>query len=314
MVTSYKTCLLILPFFGRFNEYFQLWLTSVRNNPTIDFLIITDNHSIEKYPNNVRVVYMSFEELKQLFQNHFDFTITLDNPYKLCDYKPAYGIIFQKYLVGYDFWGHCDCDLIFGNIRRFITNDILSYYDRILTLGHLCVYRNTIEVNKMFMKKIDGVRFYKDVYQSVRIHCFDEYCGATPIWNHISPEKVYEASIYDDIDYSQWAFHPIGIKKASHIFYEYDNGQLYRVYKYNDGLIKTEICYVHFQKRDMKASILKIDDVEHFCAIPNSFVSYDFVIKNIDSLFRKELFYFKPFKVKMIMLFTKVRLWLRRAR
>jgi hypothetical protein len=34
------------------------------------------------------------------------------NPYKICDWKPFYGHIFREYLVAYDFWGHCDMDII----------------------------------------------------------------------------------------------------------------------------------------------------------------------------------------------------------
>ena len=35
-------------------------------------------------------------------------------------------------MVGYDFWGHCDMDLIWGDIRNFITEDVLSKYDKII--------------------------------------------------------------------------------------------------------------------------------------------------------------------------------------
>ena len=44
----------------------------------------------------------------------------VNSPYKLCDYKPVYGLIFDEDLQDYDFWGHCDVDLIFGDIRKFI--------------------------------------------------------------------------------------------------------------------------------------------------------------------------------------------------
>lgn len=54
---------------------------------------------------NVKWYFKSFSELQELFQSKFDFPILLNTPYKLCDYKPAYGDIFSKYLGGYDFWG-----------------------------------------------------------------------------------------------------------------------------------------------------------------------------------------------------------------
>ena len=33
------------------------------------------------------------------------------------DLRPAYGVLFEEYLDGYDFWGHCDLDVLFGRIR-----------------------------------------------------------------------------------------------------------------------------------------------------------------------------------------------------
>ena len=40
-----------------------------------------------------------------------------------------FGHIFSDYLVGYDFWGYGDIDLIYGNISKFITRDMLEQFD-----------------------------------------------------------------------------------------------------------------------------------------------------------------------------------------
>ena len=39
---------------------------------------------------------------------------------KLCDYKPAYGLIFEDELIGYDYWGFCDTDILLGDIYQFL--------------------------------------------------------------------------------------------------------------------------------------------------------------------------------------------------
>lgn len=49
------------------------------------------------------VRYMSFEEMCDKIQKHFEFKIELPAPYKLCDYRPAYGEIFQDEIREYDF-------------------------------------------------------------------------------------------------------------------------------------------------------------------------------------------------------------------
>ena len=52
--------------------------------------------------------------------------INIQKPYKLCDFKPAYGKIFEDYLEAYDFWVHCDLDIRWGDIRKFIPEKVLE--------------------------------------------------------------------------------------------------------------------------------------------------------------------------------------------
>ena len=59
--------------------------------------------------------------MKERIQRIFDFPISLERPYKLCDYKPSYGEVFKDELAGYDFWGNCDIDLVWGNIKKNFT-------------------------------------------------------------------------------------------------------------------------------------------------------------------------------------------------
>lgn len=54
-----KSIVYIVLYFGKFPSIFPLWLNSCRNNPTIDWLIFTDDHSCFNYPQNVRVEYTS---------------------------------------------------------------------------------------------------------------------------------------------------------------------------------------------------------------------------------------------------------------
>lgn len=88
---------------GNLPAHFQLWMESCRRNPSVDFLVFTDD---------VKVYYMSFEQMKELFQKQYDFQLSISAPYKFCDFRPAFGEIFSEYLVGYDYWGHCDVDLV----------------------------------------------------------------------------------------------------------------------------------------------------------------------------------------------------------
>ena len=135
-----KKIALIIPYFGTLPDYFDLWLKSVEKNPTITFFLFTNDESSYCYPDNIEVINIAFKDFRSRLQSEFEFEIKLESPYKLCDYKPTYGNVFKKELLQYDFWGFCDVDLIFGDIRKFITDDILDKYDRILTRGHFSLF------------------------------------------------------------------------------------------------------------------------------------------------------------------------------
>ena len=113
-----------------------------------------------------------------MFQANFDFRIALDRPYKLCDFRPAYGEMFQEYLKDYDFWGHCDIDLMWGNLRKFFTDGILNSYDRIYSAGHCSLYRNTPDVNSWYRTLNSGeYQNWHDVFASDKSFAFDEWAG-----------------------------------------------------------------------------------------------------------------------------------------
>ena len=129
-----KRIAFVVVWMGKLPDYFQAWLNSCKNNTTIDFYVFTDALEKKEVLSNVHIIPMKFEEVKERIQSIFDFPICLDRPYKLCDYKPTYGEAFEDYLNSYDFWGYCDMDLIWGNIRSFITDEVLEKNDRIFTM------------------------------------------------------------------------------------------------------------------------------------------------------------------------------------
>lgn len=167
-------CILILPYFGKFNNYFPLFLRSCGANPSIDFLVFTDDMTPYSYPTNVRVVPMTFDEFKANATKRLGFEPCLPTPYKLCDFKPAYGLLFEEYLEGYDYWGHCDCDLLFGNMTKILIPVLDREYDKIFATGHLTLYRNTPENNRRFMKSLHGREIYHEAFSTPDIYVFDE--------------------------------------------------------------------------------------------------------------------------------------------
>lgn len=280
--------ILIIPYFGKFNDYISFWLKSVENNPTVNFLIITDQDIT--VPSNVMIVKMTFNDCVKRFQSLLDCDVSSLHPYKLCDFKPAYGYLFHDYIKDYDFWGYCDNDLIFGNIRHFITDAVLKRNDRILTRGHFTLYRNTPFVNEVFKKALPS---YKKVFTSELVFHFDEHPGTGKYWFEKLRERLYDEIIFDDLKWSKYQFvdvHKYILDKNRKFFiYSYENGKLFRCFWENDCIGREEIMYVHFQKRNMK---VKTPVSDFFTIVPNMFTEYK---KQLDYDYLRANTFYWPF-------------------
>lgn len=279
-----KEIIVIIPYFGTLPKMFKFWYQSAVNNPTIDYLFFTDC-SIEE-TSNIKVVKVTFEELKAQIQSKFDFKIELPSPYKFCDYRPAYGDIFKDYLEGYDFWGFGDIDLVYGNIRHFLTEDVLNNYDIISGWGHLTLYRNNDFCNRFYRKKVEGYKYFKDVYTNPKNQVFDEYlhAGMSDRWEKMYPDRIWNSKLFDDIKVPRLAmnfisvFHP---EYSENLIFEYSESKLYRIYRDCNGEIcREQTLYAHFQQR----KFLKIStcNLEHYLIVPNRIIDYQNV--TIDKL------------------------------
>ena len=281
----------IIPYFGKFPNYFELFLKSCKMNPTIDWIIFTDSKENYHYPANVRRIETTFEELKSRFQKKFDFKIALDSPYKLCDYKVMTGYLFEDYLEGYDYWGYSDVDMLFGDIRKFLPDEKICQYDKVGHLGHLTLYRNTPEINDLFKKSIYGHERYKEVLSSNQHFSFTEWFQINindifvdqnkKIWfcNDFFDVEAYEENFhritlqidYDHLQDRKWVLERGGS------FASWENGKVFQWKKEKGKWKKIEYMYVHFQKRKMRVNINPFNE-DRFLCVPNEFVPYCDVI------------------------------------
>jgi hypothetical protein len=192
MVQHNKTIALLTCWYGNYPWYFPYFIHSCLYNPTIDFVIITDNKQlVPNKPQNVKIINRTAEDIKHAASQKLGFAVNIDYPYKLCDFKPAYGFIFSEILSSYDFWGHGDIDVVYGDIRNFMTDEVLSNYDVISSrhdyiTGTFYLFKNNQDINTLFMQSKD----YKKVLSSSEHFCFDE-C------NFLFAELQNGASIFD---------------------------------------------------------------------------------------------------------------------
>lgn len=263
-------------YFGRLPKYFSLWLKSCARNSTVDFLLFTDQNVVG-LPNNVKRHSMTLPEMKRRAETVMGFSVSLDYPYKCCDYKVVYGLIFQDYVSEYEYWGHCDFDLIFGDLQSFFDKYDLKQYDRFLPLGHLSLYRNTYEVNHRF-QCTGGLVNYKDVYSNDRSCAFDELPGMTAIYlkNNFPffSEQIFVdvASIYRRyrmIEQKLLARKPQNYKFQ--IFF-WESGKIYRAYWKRGKFHKEEYMYIHFKKRPDFNVSFPVDNTDAFYITNQGFV------------------------------------------
>lgn len=258
-----KKCVLILPYFGKFNNYFPLFLKSCGMNPDFEWIIFTDNKDPYNYPDNVHKVMTTLAEVKEIAERKFGFPVCLNSAYKLCDYKPAYGFLFEEYIVGYRYWGHCDCDLIFGKMGNFLDPLFEEGYDKIFAAGHLTLYKNNYDNNRRFMKPYNSRLIYKEAFQTDQIYVFDEDMdddnvhrifladGAqifqTDLSMNASPRFARLRRSYYNPDIHYFSWEPFKLAR-----YYWNDGRIIEYCLINGALKEKEYLYMHLQSRKMR--------------------------------------------------------------
>ncbi|MEG0408976.1 MAG: hypothetical protein RR623_08895 [Bacilli bacterium] len=246
-----KSIGIIVPYFGSLPNFFRAWTITAKANPTIDFFLFTDDISNIKSDGNIHVIPSTLDEVKERIEHVLDKqtlkSIVLSSPYKLCDFRPTYGLSFKDYLEGYDFWGYCDIDLLFGNIRKFITNDVLNYCDRYLLNGHLSLYKNCEKMNNLFKFQESGYPAlnWQDVFFTADSMYFDEQRGMYTKCMLNQVNIVRETKTCDPIT-QEPLFYKGDITSNNQFIVFWKNGNLFMVNKDNHA---QELLYAHFFRR-----------------------------------------------------------------
>lgn len=186
-----KSIVIIIPYFGKFPDWADLFFETLKLNNTIDFLFYTDCDTTKYVASNIKFVSISFEEYINMVNSKIGINFKPKNAYKLCDLRPLYGIIHKDDFSSYDFYGWTDMDILFGNIRQFYTNDILSKYDVISThkiriSGHLALFKN----NHRNRNRYKLIYKWKEYLQNENFVGLDEH-GLT---------NAYTLTIFDKIN------------------------------------------------------------------------------------------------------------------
>lgn len=147
---------IVVTYFGRLPVWMPAFLRSCETNERVHWLIYTDTDAVPAPPN----VYFKALDLAGFNARASDaigasIRIEPVSLRKVCDFKPVYGLMFADDLRGFDWWSCSDLDVIWGDIRRFVTDELLAAYNIISSRqhkvsGHFTLWRNTEEINRTY--------------------------------------------------------------------------------------------------------------------------------------------------------------------
>jgi hypothetical protein len=265
--------------FGEFPDYMDCVLRSCAANPDIDWLILTDNRTPRKFPSNVRLKHTNLDELRAQFSAKLGFPVNLPDSHALHTLKPAFGFLFEEQLKGYGFWGYCDFDMIFGDLRKFLREDILAAHEKILGRGHLTLYRNGERANHAFKLDCPGVTNYRDAFQSGEPKQFDEWRGINLIFRYHNIPQFHDEFIVDVLpptSYKIKRFEGTAIRNyPAQVFYWHKGRIFHAHYNCDRGIVDDEYAYIHFQKRFMPTPRFDPFATDGFLITPDGFFPYE---------------------------------------
>ena len=266
-----KVCF-ISCWFGKLPEYFPVWLKTCSYNPDFDFLLLTDDKTTYQYPNNVKFIPFSKDAFLQRVKKRIDNKPSLQAAYRLCDYRPMYGIILSDEIEGYEYWGYCDIDVVFGSINKFLPFEEIKKYNAVFNGGHFSIVKNDSEMNTLF--KQPGALFdYKTVIRKHAIFAFDETTGFQRIVrvNNINA-KFGVPYIETESKYKQLRSR---MEKSNPEYqaYYWEEGNLYRVKAERDQVFYQELTYIHLQKRKLSLIDPTVVNSEAFWITPTGYTS-----------------------------------------
>lgn len=272
-----KRIYLMIPYYGAFPNYFQLYLDSLGINTDIltVFLITDIDMSPYTCPDNLVLIKMPKLDVQKraskFILNEYNKVIEPENllkdNYKFVDFKIVYPLLFDDILKSNgvthkDYVGWGDIDLIYGKLSNFIDFKI-DYGILGGWHGHFTAIINSDSFKNNF-KTIPN--YLELITDNSRVFITDEIAYREPLIKYISTHKIkifYSNAYFCDIapecffhlsrpDYAKYEknFYDIynTTKNITYLYYDKINSKLTVLYDTGD---KREVLYCHLQKRKM---------------------------------------------------------------
>lgn len=243
--------IIFIPYFGKLPQYFAAFLSSISGQKMVDFVVFTDDPVITRLPvpDNLRYEIWSFERMRRLVRERTGYQ--LFHPYKLCDFRPCYGLLFNEYIQfggGYDYWGYCDVDALWGDMSGWLLTVASENYDRIGRYGHFTIYRNTDELRGLYLKGDEDslpMMTRMSYVAGTAFPCnFDER-GMNMICEHAGLRFLKDVPMLN----SSWGYKHLHSwnEREQYQVWLWENGRVFSLIRDAEGIIsREERAYLHF--------------------------------------------------------------------
>jgi len=150
--------IIFITHFGPWPAWIDFFVESCKKNSDIDWVLISDNKDLPRSKSsNVKVMSLPLAEYTQLIGRTLGIDFQPDNPYKVADVRPAFGVIHRDLVGDHDFFGYGDIDVIYGRIRDFYTSEALARFSVLSThperlCGHFALLRNIEPLRNAFRR------------------------------------------------------------------------------------------------------------------------------------------------------------------
>lgn len=136
---------LVCPYFGEHPPWWKHWLRNSEHLHELGYEFLFDRNE-DEFRKRVRRV-LGIE------------CPSMWGTGKIWDFRPALGLLYEKELAGFDFWGHTDFDVVYGRVDQFVTDEFLQDLDMHSDCadyvnGPWSLYRNTTQMRELFMEEV----------------------------------------------------------------------------------------------------------------------------------------------------------------
>ncbi|QLQ97467.1 DUF6625 family protein [Providencia alcalifaciens] len=245
-----KKVTLIFPFIGNISKAHIYALNQLGRLKNANIIFITDERTNSLLKKNKLNIEIKLIDSIFNYNNTLNISINdiIDSPYKLCDYKPFYDLLFNIPLN--DYWGFGDLDCIYNtkvidDKLQKINNPHAIYGDR----GHFTVlgFKASMIMQKFLIQKINEFKSKKiDLLSNKKNYALDEFHFLHVACHYLEAKKEikWERDFFKpllDVDYKNII--PKNILKDQE--YSFSTQKVYINEK------ESNISYIHLQKREV---------------------------------------------------------------